>query len=412
MTSAARDAVELVDWLSGPIGCDVFKLLEELHAKTPRDRSKVALSIKRAMAQQPAQLINVALDVFFARLKMEVLGAWTKAGFFLDQTRQQSSHPALAAWHSRKFNQCKNILEIGTGCGSDTAALARCCEHLTTLEIDPVLAEFARYNFALQSIANVEVLNCGLEGIESSIRRFDGIWADPARRTKDGSRIKDPQAYSPPFSQVVSLIEQIDPAISAIKLSASLDRSQLNANFKAEWIGLGDECLELVAWRANQNTAEPLNDCASLADHKVSWRVNQNKAPLIDSSLVAGAFLVEPHSALIRTQALQGFACEHDFLMWDESIAYMLAITQPLISPWYTSFRILEVHKYGDKLLQHRLRELGWGARTEFKKRGFPSTPEEVRARMQLEDCENFGTVVLTRRGHDHYFFLCERLHA
>ena len=412
MTSAASDATQLVEWLKGPIGSDAFKRVAELHSKTPHDRSKVALGIKRALPDQPSRGLNFVLDIFFARLAMSELGSWTQAGFFLDQTRQQATHPDLAAWHSARFAGCENILEIGTGCGLDTRALARSAKQIITLEADAILAEFARYNFSLQDISNVEVRHCALEELKYSNTDFDGIWADPARRTSDGTRIKDPKRYSPSLGSIVDLAEKIIPRVCGIKLSASLDRSLLPAGWGAEWLGLRDECRELVAWRYAGSPDQTPPDCASLVDHKVSWSATSATANLINLNELGSAFLLEPHGALIRTQALEGFAAAHDFQLWDRSIAYMIATSKPPSSPWYSRFRVIEIHKFGDKLLQQRLRALGWGNRTEFKKRGFPLTPDEVRARMRLEDSDKFGTVVLTRRDQDHYVFLCERLNA
>ena len=178
---------------------------------------------------------------------MADLGVWTQSGFFLDQTRQQATSPKLASWHSKRFAGCNKILEIGTGTGFDTRALAQSARHVVTIEIDPLLAEFARYNLALQLIENVEVRNCDLAALDDGLLDFDGVWADPARRSKDGRRIKDPQHYSPSLAQVINIIERIDPTMAGIKLSASLDRSHLPSGWSGEWIGSEDECRELVA---------------------------------------------------------------------------------------------------------------------------------------------------------------------
>jgi len=410
------DAVQCVsasiEWLKGSSGRDTFDQIAQLHSDSPNDRAKVALGLKRLLAHQPSEMLNLALDIFFARLKIAGFGEWTKSGFFLDQTRQQASHPDLAAWHSRRFEGCSRVLEIGTGCGFDTFALSRTAECVVSLEPNPLLAQFALHNLALQSIDNVEVRNCGLDQFASGVGAFDGIWADPARRSGDGARIKDPSRYSPALSDILNLFNQHNPRVAGVKLSASLDRSFIPAEWEAEWIGFGDECREMVGWRENGCADPRVTERASLADKKLTWIACAAHVEQIDLSKIASAYLIEPHSTLIRTQALQGFAARHGFLMWDSSIAYMFSLDHPAASPWYSTFRVLEAHKFGDKLLQERLDALRWGRRTEFKKRGFPSTPDQIRARLRLQESEQFGTVVLTRRDDQHYFFLCERQDA
>ena len=49
------------------------------------------------------------------------------------------------------------VLEIGTGSGYVTALMACLCEHVTSLEINPDLAEQARRNLAIAGIDNIEI---------------------------------------------------------------------------------------------------------------------------------------------------------------------------------------------------------------------------------------------------------------
>ena len=58
------------------------------------------------------------------------------------------------------------VLEIGTGSGHMAALLAEQAQQVWTLEIDPVLAEFARRNLANDGVANVKVeVGNGLAGL-------------------------------------------------------------------------------------------------------------------------------------------------------------------------------------------------------------------------------------------------------
>lgn len=410
MTNASFSAQQLVEWLVSQSGVDSFKRAAELYETWPQDPAKVSLSLKRSLPNYPVIALNYVLEVFFSRLALKNHAAWAQSGLFINQTRQQASHPLLADWHANRFSNSKTLLEVGTGCGFDTIAMSRKAGKVISLESDELIAEFARYNFALLGISNIEVINTSLKNYADSNNQFDSIWADPARRTKNGERIKNPQHYSPSWSELCSLIERLNPQVAGVKLSASLDRSHLRPEMFAEWIGVADECRELIAWHLSTSKSE--HDCASLVDEKVSWSVYNGCAAQIEIEQTSGKFLVEPHGALIRTQALEGFASQNGLLMWDRSIAYMFSLTKPPASPWYRSFKVLEAHEYNERKLQQRLHELNWGSRTEFKKRGFPLTPDQVRSKMKLAPSEAFGCVVLTRREEQHFMFLCERSDA
>ncbi|HEY8607514.1 MAG TPA: protein-L-isoaspartate O-methyltransferase [Noviherbaspirillum sp.] len=52
----------------------------------------------------------------------------------------------------------ESVLEIGAGSGYQAALLAHKARHVTTVEIDPALAEMARANLTANGIGNVEVV--------------------------------------------------------------------------------------------------------------------------------------------------------------------------------------------------------------------------------------------------------------
>ncbi len=67
------------------------------------------------------------------------------------------------------------VLEIGTGCGYMTALLAKCTQHVTSVEIIPELSAFAEKNLRARGIENVNLaVGDGAQGWRSA-QTFDVI---------------------------------------------------------------------------------------------------------------------------------------------------------------------------------------------------------------------------------------------
>jgi len=69
----------------------------------------------------------------------------------------------------------ENVLEIGTGSGYMAALLGRMSHHVTTLEINPVLATQAAQNLARAVVANVDVRVADGSDIDAIQGEFDAI---------------------------------------------------------------------------------------------------------------------------------------------------------------------------------------------------------------------------------------------
>ncbi len=108
------------------------------------------------------------------------------------------------------------VLEVGTGTGYSAAVLARLCKRVTSLEIDPWLAESARTNLARANIDNVEVVEtdcfdyCSLESdnagqfdrslITGSVPELSPLFLPMVNRT---GRIVGIQGHAPTTQAVI-----------------------------------------------------------------------------------------------------------------------------------------------------------------------------------------------------------------
>ena len=420
--------IPLEYWLSEE-GVSLLCRTEELLLTTNNDTLRASMLLRKATNCLP-EIASAALDIVLCRHKALAMGDWTKRGFFTRQSLEQSTAPAVAKHHAERFQGCQHVLEICSGVGFDTAALAHTAARVTTIEANERLAAMARQNIAAQGLVNVEVL-CGLaENIcaKLDVSVFDGFWADPPRRDDQGRRIHTPDDYAPSLRWLQSLNVRgvrgvkIAPAVNCEPhhLAGTLTGASASASARAsasawvrEWIGFGDECREQVLWSGAEGMSDGMATLLESAGIVEQMLPPQNATiPNLwngDAELLTGRFLVEPHGTLIRAGHLGTFFAERDWMLLDEQIAYAIATEKPPKSAWYEAFEILEALPFQYARLKERLTMYGWGNGTEIKKRGFPETPDEVRKKLRLPGSGEAGVVICTRKGNRHWAVLARR---
>lgn len=357
-------------------------ILELLKAAPPHSStSELMLFLKKRVENIRPEILAVAVDTFHLRQEASrKLGSWASDGFFSSTLLPQASRITFASYRASYFNGCNHILEIGTGTGSDTASLARVAKQVTTLEIDPVRAELAKQNLEIQGIKNVNLLVGSLSALKSSLRfqDFDGLYADPARRLLDGTRIKDPKLYSPPLEDLLTLPIE---GVGAIKISPGLFLQTPPRGWVRQFLGFEQECLEQTLWK---NTT--IADCSTkLVDTGEYW-APPSTAPTTRPAYAQeiGRFFYEAHGVVNRSLHLEDFFAQFGINRIAPSIAYGTSNTHASTSRLLTSYSVLCSFPFSRKELHNTLRRLQWSSRTEFKKRGFDGDLDSIRSEMKL----------------------------
>lgn len=405
-------------WIND-IGSDILLKAERLLQSSDSNILKISASLRKTFPDISIDFISSALEFAILRQKAAPLGAWTSQGFFTRQSLEQATNPAISVHHAEIFRGCNSVLEICTGIGFDTAALAKVAKKVVSIEQNEEVAEFARYNLRLQGIENVEILTDNVENLWKTTAfmwktTFDGVWCDPSRRDERGNRVNNPERYSPPLSFVISLPVA---GIIGVKLSPALNLTTVKNDWSKEWIGFGAECREQILWKGAKftgNRVSLIEPSKNSPDFVLSQKI-LNSETIVQRKIFNyqtqkhGNYLIETHNALIRSGCLQEFFDENEFSFLDENIAYGISEKEPPESKFYQTFRIIEIFQYNFKLLKKRMLELGWGNRTEIKKRGFPEEPEAIRKQLKLPQSDAFGVIFLTRVGNGHLAILAKR---
>ena len=322
---------------------------------------------------------------------------------FTRQTYEQSTSSLIAAHHARRFHSAKNILEICTGAGIDTAELSRTA-NVTTIEMDANIHALASRNFLVGKCSSItQKLGRAEEILTLLTEHYDALWADPSRRETHGKRMSvSADDYQPPLKWVMNL--QVT-GVQGIKISPAITFERLPPGWVREWIGSKHECKEQILWKNTDVT----DGTVTLVESGISWVPTQKREAEI-LELQNAKYLVEPHPALIRSGYLGEFYREKSLQVFDRSIAYGVSTQAPEVSEFLTAFSVIESFPFNTKHLQQRLNELNWNKETEIKKRGFPELPDEVRKRLKFALSDERGVIFLTQAQGKKMVILAKRV--
>ena len=193
--------------------------------KSPLNPSVIS-KLRTLFPEIPQEAVYEAIDIAQGTIHARQSGKFSDKfsdWLFTKQTFEQSTSDTIAEHHASRFDNCESILEICTGSGIDTSAQAASGRAVTTIEADNTIAALAGRNFQHHGIGTITLLEGRAEDValqELSKAQFDGIWADPSRRTSEGSRKSlSAQDYQPDLNWIMNIPHtgvmgiQVSPAL-------------------------------------------------------------------------------------------------------------------------------------------------------------------------------------------------------
>lgn len=345
--------------------------------------------------------------------KARKLGKWLSGWLFTPLGAEQSTHPAIAAYHASHYTSTHTILEVCGGCGVDTAALARAGEKVVTYEADPLTACVLEGNLIRAGISNVEVRNTAWT-VESH-RGADGLWADPSRRHGRGTRSREGDLYNPSLADVLNAIQKSSVSVGGVKVGPG-DAIDHNNAFRSEFIAWKSECKERILWfrhahEINTTDVVLVGASNSLLRYPGGSCLNTEYNPVSCPNIEPGMFVVEPHAAIIAGGLVSLLFTQIDALPVDKQIAYGICMSKPAVHPLYETYRIVDICTgIRQKWLRSKVRELHLNVATHIKKRGWNGNPEALRKTLPFtsDSTVRSHVIIIARQGNGHITMICE----
>ncbi len=381
------------------------------------DPLRIQTELRARFPNVEAGMVAAAVAQFDLRRRASIRLDLPEGALLASTALEQASSAVAARFHASLFDDPAVLLEICSGIGSDSLELARVARKLICVESDRLTADFLRNNLAAAGRHNAVVLRGQAESWLPFLR-LDGInavFADPSRRTVDSSRrtpdfsrrkgirrILEAEDCSPPLS----LLKHVSMNTATIvKIAPGMDVH--DTHWQKIFVAVRRECPEQLLLHGFNMPAVSAVD----ADSGRSWSPSETASLYTDTENIRiqkPKYLIEPHSALIRTGALKQYLAELDAAPLDPQIAYGYSEAQPQASNWHQTFRILEIHPWKRRTLQEIVQQYQLGPETEIKKRGFPLQPDELRKRLRWTGSRK-AVLLLTRQSNRHLIIFAER---
>jgi hypothetical protein len=381
---------------------DGLRLLDEV-TTLPRGLDIVAqVAQLRKDGHDPALVAAVVSQARLRHKARAKFGDFADTMLFTPAGLEQSTRFAVAAHHAGRFSRAgfRRVADLGCGIGGDALALASLDIHVLAVDSDEVTAAFASYNLA--PFAESEVRHEMADAVDLS--DMDALWFDPARRTSghaSSTRLADPSDWSPSLDWVFARAAEKP---SGIKLGPgfpleSIPREVGGRPVEAQWIDVKGETVELVLWTGalardgvGRSALVLARDGEPSGYHEMTG-AGESSDPHVGE---LGAFVYEPHGAVIRARLIGDLSRSLGAHALDEHIAYLSADTHTP-TPFADAFRVLEVMPLDPKKISRALADRQVGT-LEIKKRGVDVDPATFRTKLRLNGPES-ATLLLMRLG-------------
>ena len=366
-----------------------------------------AMAISERLRSEGFDVDLVAAALTQSRLRAkahEKFGDFADGMIFTPEGLEQATRLTVAAHHAQRYRRAgaERVADLTCGIGADSLAIAGMGTSVLAIEIDELTAALATVN--LRHFPHAEVRHGDGLAVDLAAEGIDAVFADPARRTRSGSRRHDPAAYAPPLDDVLAVRERV-PALG-VKVGPGIPHTAVPDDAQAQWVSVDGTVVEAGLWFGPLAPDGPGRSALVLR--------GDNATALADDGARASvgeldSYLYEPDGAVIRAGLVATLAARLDGHLLDPTIAYVTCGTPSSSEASLASgYRVLDSMPFNVKKLRTYLRARGVG-RVTVKKRGTAVTPEALRSQLALRG-EESATLVLTRLAGAQHVIVVEAL--
>lgn len=336
----------------------------------------------------------VADEVKYLQRARTKLPSWYDARCVIDSRLFEQSSSELTA--RAKFEAISGELAIDMTCGLgvDSAALAANFKQVIAVEIDPLKAEIARYNFAKLGIQNIDVLAVSAEAFCADAVTnglcADLIFIDPSRVDASGKKVYSLDQSSPNVLKMIDLMSKISDRI-IIKLSPLFDVDECFRLFadvqSVEIVSVGCECKEVnVLINTLCNPAQQsINHTVIVANFVQRYPIfNFRECPKTKNSLIDRLYLYVADVAFYKSRCVEQFA---EQMLNGQHFTFdnYIFTSQPFADLACTGYIIEDELPYNPRKIKHLLTHRGITSAT-IHLRDFPVTQAQLYKTLKIKE--------------------------
>ena len=389
------EAVARLEALLSPRGRE---LLDRLRREAVTPQTALAVST-RLRAEYPAELVGDALAQHELRTRAAAKFGRAADMVFTRAGLEQASSEVVAAHRARRYDGARRVADLCCGIGGDLVALAA-GHRVLAVDRDPLHLRMARANAEVHGVAaNVttlagDVRDAGLDGV-------DAVFVDPARRA--GRRRLRAGDSEPPLDWCLRLAGRVGRV--GIKAAPGLPREAVPPGWELEFVAVGRELKEAVAWSPAHATAARRATVLPGGHTLVGGHTLAGGAARTVEVRPPGEFLYDPNPAVTRAGLVADLARMLGAWKIDEQIAFLSAGAAAAPTPFARTLRVIDSAPWNQKRLPQRLRALDVGA-VDIRRRGLAGDVEALHRRLRLSGSRR-ATLVMTRVNDQPWALVC-----
>ncbi|MCB9882197.1 MAG: hypothetical protein H6834_10425 [Planctomycetes bacterium] len=351
----------------------------------------------------PPKIAQAATEL--VDLRQRGRGKFTRSNqmYFTRDGLEVASNEVISRYRAKRLEGKGLVYDACCGMGGDLIPLA---------EQGPVMASDRVPGLTILARANVEAYGAQVERIFASDVTLvqppaDVLFLDPARRT-GRKRSRGPEEWSPGLDSYTDLVKRYGNV--CLKTSPAVEPEDILSNeltYEAEFVSYRGECKEQVVWFGDLITTRRRATIVTDEEHITleGDPADTDELDVVEPEVEGWIF--EPDPALVRSGLLAQVGAAHALKLIDPEIAFLVGADH-VDSPFVRKFQIVAIEKMDERKVRALLRKREIGKLT-VKKRGHPSDAESLRRKLsQGMKGRKSGTLIVTRRGDDHFALLVE----
>ena len=394
-TGACPLTIDLLRRLDGVAGQQLLRRVEDLASTLAPWQV-----LERLRRDTPADLCGAAVSLNDARLKARAkFGELAAEMFFDSEALQMASGAPVAAHRAARFVDGDPVADVTCGIGGDCLALAR-RGPVAASDLDPARAWMTQRNAEVAGVDG-RIVVTRADATTPAVR-CPTLFADPARRSQVGRRVRRGSDYSPTLDQIVALRQRL--TCLAVKVSPALDEALMPAAVdEVEYVSWRGQCREAVLWFGPAATAR--RRATVIGGGALLW--DEAGPPLVEVG-VPGAYLYDPDPAVVRSHLVGLLARQLEATLVADRVAYLTSVTETT-TPFARCFRVLAQVPFGLRRLRQRLDGEGWRP-TEILRRRFPVDPPDLARDLRSagQGGDRAVSLLCTRVGDRPVVFICD----
>lgn len=399
-------------WIASP---EAGPALAYATASGSMDALRLGAELQRRFGLTPEQRAAVLTQTDLRVRAVKRWGAPVDDLLFTRDGLEQASRPAVARWRAERLKGLgvTSIADLGCGLGFESRALADAGLRVRSVELDPATAALARHNLTGRDATVVTGDATDPLVLEPILADVDAVFLDPARRDPkaprsidglSGHRVAEPADWSPSWPWIEALAQRRPRTV--VKVAPGIDHALVPEAGSAVWTAVDGDLVEASVWFPGF-AGLPRRSALSLA-YGSSAQLDSEQ-PVDDTVAAVGAYLLDVAPVVSRSGLVTTLAASAQAHRIDEHIAYLSMDAAPAPSPFYTSYRVLEVMGFDRKGIAAWLRNNDAGSLT-VTKRGFAADTEVLGAQWRKQ-CNGPRPIIiaLTRIGDAPTAIICTR---